>query len=165
MNSEKLGQKRVPSNAKRFAYPKGSSIDIRWSRKGRRLADEMSQYAAERLLPKLKARTESDPGASKYCSVDAKFLDACVYLVTWLEYEGEFGGAEFPFARLYPVQGGCYNLSVRRLVDWTRAENYSVTSVDQMFFFQAPSAKFWSKVATHKTFEECIDLLVKDPSF
>jgi hypothetical protein len=97
--------------------------------------------------------------------VDTKFEDACVYLVAWLEYEAEFGGAEFPFARLYPVRDGGYNLSVWRLIDWTRAENSSVTSVDQMFFLQAPSAKFWSKTATHKTFEECIDLLVEDPTF
>ena len=117
-------------------------------------------------IPKvLQSRTHADPAASKYRCVDAKFLDACVYLVAWLEYEREFGGAEFPFARLHPVVGGRYNLSVRRLIDWGRAENYSVSSVDQMSFLQAPSAKFWTKIATHKTFEECIDLLTKDPSF
>lgn len=158
-------QKPVPPAVTRFAYPKGSSLDIQFSRKGRKLAEEMRQYAAERLLPKLRSRTDSDPRASKYCTVDAKFLDACVYLVAWLEYEGEFGGAEFPFARLYPVQGGRYNLCVRRLIDWTKAEQFTVTSVDQMFFLQAPSSKFWSKIATHKTFEECIDLLVREPSF
>jgi hypothetical protein len=36
--------------------------------------------------------------------------------------------------------------------------------VDQMFFLQAPQAKFWSKIASHKSFEECIDLLVKEPT-
>ena len=165
MNSTNPKQKAVPPTVTRFAYPKRSSIDIRFSRKGRKLAEEMSQYAADRLLPKLQARTESDPRASMYFSVDAKFLDACIYLVAWLEYEGEFGGAEFPFARLYPVRGSCYNLCIRRLIDWTKAENFTVTSVDQTFFFQAPSSKFWSKIATHQTFEKCIDLLVKDPSF
>lgn len=158
-------KKSVPASATRFAYPKASARALRLSRRAHKLADEMSRYAAERLLPKLQARTESDPRSSKYRSVDAKFADACVYLVAWIEYEGEFGGAEFPFARLYPVRESRYNLSIRRLIDWTRAENYSVTSVDQMFFLQAPTAKFWSKLATHKTFEECIDMLVEDPSF
>jgi hypothetical protein len=51
------------------------------------------------------------------------------------------------------------------LIDWARAENFTVTSVDQMFFMEAPSAKFWSKIATHKTFEECIELLDQDPAF
>ena len=95
MNSHIPKQKAVSPIVTRFAYPRGSSIDIRFSRKGRKLAEEMSRYAADRLLPKLQTRTESDPRANKYCSVDAKFLDACVYLVAWLEYEGEFGGAEF----------------------------------------------------------------------
>jgi hypothetical protein len=34
-----------------------------------------------------------------------------------------------------------------------------------MFFLQAPRAKFWSKIATHKTLEDGIDLLVKEPTF
>ncbi|MFO1498221.1 MAG: hypothetical protein U1G07_07495 [Verrucomicrobiota bacterium] len=55
--------------------------------------------------------------------------------MAWLQYEGEFGGAEFPFALLYPVRGSRYNLCIRRLVDWVNAENFTVTSVDQMFFF------------------------------
>jgi hypothetical protein len=122
-------------------------------------------FASERLLPKLQARTDDNPRSSKYRSVDLRFQDACVYLVAWLDYEGEFGGTEFPFARLYLVAGGRYNLPVRRLIDWSRAEDFSVTSVDQMFFLQAPSAEFWTKVARHKTFEDCIDLLIKDPSF
>ena len=34
-----------------------------------------------------------------------------------------------------------------------------------MFFLHSPSAEFWSKLATLKTFEACIDVLVEDPSF
>ncbi len=165
MSSAVPSKKKAQAADTAFAYPKRSTSDLRFSRKGKLLADAMSQYAEERLLPKLQKRTQSNPEASKYCSVQAQFLDACVYLTAWLEYEGEFGGAEFPFARLYPVEGGRYNLCVRRLIDWARAENYSVTSVDQMFFLQAPRAKFWSKISTHKTSEECIDLLVKEPTF
>ena len=56
-------------------------------------------------------------------------------------------------------------MCIRRLVDWTKVGNFTVTSVDQMFFFQAPSSKFWSKIAKHQTFEECIERLIKDQSF
>jgi hypothetical protein len=149
-----------------FAYPRNAStLDLRFSRKGRKLAAAMSAWAEPRLLPKLQARTENRPEASQYTALAAVFLDACVYLHAWLEHPDEFGAAEFPFARLYPVKGGRYNLSVRRLIDWSRAEDYSVPSVDQLFFMQAPNAKFWVKVAAHKTFEECIDLLVCEETF
>lgn len=149
-----------------FAYPRSANTcDLRFSRKGQKLADAMTAWAEPRLLPKLQARTCDRPESSQYTDVAAVFLDACVYLHAFLEHPDEFGAAEFPFARLYPVKGGRYNLSVRRLIDWSRAEDYSVMSVDQLFFMQAPNAKFWVKVATHKTFEECIDLLVRETSF
>lgn len=149
-----------------FAYPrKANSCDLRFSRKGQKLAEAMSAWAEPRLLPKLQARTCERPEASQYTDVAAVFLDACVYLHAWLEHPDEFGVAEFPFARLYPVKGGRYNLSVRRLIDWSRAEDYSVMSVDQLFWMQAPNAGFWVKVATHKTFEECIELLVREKTF
>jgi hypothetical protein len=85
-----------PAAATRFAYPKGSTLDIRFSRKGRKLAEEMSRYAAERLLPKLQGRTESNPRASKYRSVDARFQDACVYLVGGWNMTGSSAGRSSP---------------------------------------------------------------------
>ena len=149
-----------------FAYPKGkSSLDLRFSRKGRRLAEAMRDYAGSRLLPKLQARTANRPDCNRYDAVDLEFLDACIYLQAWLGY-GDVGGiAEFPFARLYPLKGGRYNLSVRRLIDWSRAEDEPLQVVTNMFWNLAPNARHWVKIATHKTFEECIDLLVKDPNF
>jgi hypothetical protein len=150
----------------RFAYPKGATTsDLRWSRKGRKLNDAMREYATPRLLPKLQARTADRPDCNRYDDLDVEFLDACVYLRAWLGYGDHCGMAEFPFARLYPVQGGRYNLSLRRLIDWARAEDEPLQAVLDKFWFQAPNAKFWVKIATHKTFEECIDLLVKDPGF
>ncbi|HVT28418.1 MAG TPA: hypothetical protein VHE81_10435, partial [Lacipirellulaceae bacterium] len=41
-------QKDFPPAVTPFAYPRSSSIDLRFSRKCRKLADEMSQYAADR---------------------------------------------------------------------------------------------------------------------
>jgi hypothetical protein len=150
----------------RFAYPKGkSTINLRFSRKGQKLVDAMRDYAEPRLLPKLQARTANRPDCNRYDAVDAEFLDACIYLLAWLGYGKIAGIAEFPFARLYPVKGGRYNLSVRRLIDWSRAEDEPLMVVSDMFWNLAPNAKHWVKIATHKTFEECIDLLVKDPNF
>jgi hypothetical protein len=156
----------LPRAETQFAYPKNmSTSELRWSRKGRKLKDAMCAYVEPRLLPKLQARTADSPGCNRHDAVDVEFLDACVYLRSWLGY-GECGGiAEFPFARLYPVAGGRYNVSVRRLIDWSRAEDEPLDRVFNAFWFQAPNARFWVKIATHKTFEECIELLIKDPSF
>jgi hypothetical protein len=149
-----------------FAYPKGvRSIDLRFSRKGRTLAEAMGEYANPRLLPKLEARTAGRPDCNHHDYIDAVFVDACVYLRSWLGHGDVLGIAEFPFARLYPIKGGRYNLSVRRLYDWSRAEDVPLTVVLDTFWNQAPNAKYWVKVAQHKTFEECVDLLVKEPTF
>jgi len=150
----------------RFAYPKKwNSCDLKFSSKGKKLAAAMREYAEPRLLPKLQARTAGSSWSNRYDAVDVEFMDACVYLQAWLGH-GDVGGiAEFPFARLYPVKGGCYNVSVRRLIDWSRAEEEPIYAVADMFWLLAPNAKHWVKVATHKTFEESIDLLVKDPNF
>lgn len=151
--------KKVRKAATRFAYPKGSTANLQWTAKGRKLARQMDEFAAKRLLPSLQARAGWDPFAREYRSVNVSFRDACVYLVAWLEFERESVGAEFPFARLYPVRGGGYNLCVRRLSDWMRAEHFYPNRAFDMFFFEAPSAKYWTKIAVHKTFEECVELL------
>lgn len=125
----------------------------------------MRAYAKPRLLPKLQARTASSPDCNRYDDVSVEFMDACVYLHAWLGCGDIPGIAEFPFARLYPVTGGLYNVSIRRLVDWSRIENYPIRIVQDLFWNQAPSAKFWFKIAQHKTFEESIASLLADPSF
>ncbi len=125
----------------------------------------MRAYAKPRLLPKLQARTASMPECNRYDDLSVEFMDACVYLHAWLGYGNVLGIAEFPFARLYPVTGGLYNVSIRRLVDWSRIEEYPIHTVQDLFWNQAPSAKFWFKVAEHKTFEESITLLLEDPNF
>lgn len=163
-NQENSGPAQPAST--QFAYPKGrGTSDLRWSKKGRKLIDAMRDYVEPRLLPKLQARTANRPDCNRYDAIAAEFLDACIYLQAWLGYGEVSGIAEFPFARLYPVKGGRYNLSVRRLIDWSRAEDEPLMVVSDMFWNLAPNAKHWVKIARHKTFEECIDLLVKDPNF
>ena len=56
-------------------------------------------------------------------------------------------------------------MRVRRLYDWSRAEDAPLMAVFDLFWNLAPNAKYWVKIARHKTFEECIDLLVKEPTF
>lgn len=149
-----------------FPYPRGiNSCKLKLSRRGRKLAEAMEAYAKPRLMPKLEARTASRPGCNRYDDLSIEFMDACAYLHAWLGDGDICGIAELPIARLYPVKGGLYNLSVRRLLDWSRVEDNPIWAVQDLFWNQAPNAKFWVKVATHKTFEECIDLLVKDPNF
>jgi hypothetical protein len=125
----------------------------------------MCAYAESRLLPKLQARTASRPECNRYDGLSVEFMDACVYLHAWLGYGGTAGIAEFPFARLYPVSGGLYNVSIRRLVDWSRVEDYPLYAIQDLFWNQAPSAKFWFKIAEHATFEESIARLLDDPNF
>lgn len=159
-------RRRVPKAQTQLAYPTGiNCTDLRFSRKGRKLADAMREYAKPRLLPKLHARTAHRPECNRHDDLDVLFADACVYLRSWLGCGEACGIAEFSFARFYPVTGGLYNLSVRRLYDWSRAEDAPLMAVFGLFWNLAPNAKHWVKIAKHKTFEECIELLVKEPSF
>lgn len=152
-------QSTVPPRVRtQFAYPKDiKGCDIKWSRKGRKLMEAMNAYVEPRLLPKLQARTAGRPDCNRHDAIDVEFLDACIYLRSWLGYGESCGIAEFPFARLYPVAGRRYNLWVRRLIDWSRAEDDPIGAVFNAFWFQAPNAKFWVRLATHKTFEEWIE--------
>jgi len=148
-----------------FPYPRGiNSCGLKYSRRGRKLADAMKAYAEPRLLPKLRARTERSAG-NRYDDLSIEIMDACVYLHAWLGDGDVCGIAEFPFARLDPVKGGLYNVCVRRLIDWSRIEDNPIWAVQDLFWNQAPCAKFWVKIATHLTFEEGIDALVRDPNF
>jgi hypothetical protein len=148
-----------------FPYPRGiNSCELKFSRKGRKLAAAMEAYAGARLLPKLKARTNHTNGI-RYDALSVDFMDACVYLKAWLGAGDRCGIAEFPFARLYPVTGGLYNVSVRRLIDWERVEDSPIWVAKDLFWNQAPNAKFWVKIAHHKTFEEAVEALACDPNF
>jgi hypothetical protein len=148
-----------------FAYPRGiNSCELKFSRKGRKLAAAMKAFAEPLLLPKLNARTER-MGGNRYDVLTIEFMDACVYLHAWLGDGDDCGIVEFPFARLYPVKGGLYNVSIRRLIDWSLVEDAPVFAARDLFWNQAPNAKFWVKIAEHKTFEESIDSLVRDPNF
>lgn len=149
-----------------FPYPRGiNGCELKFSRRGRKLAAAMVAYAKPRLMPKLNARTASRPDCNRYDDLSVEFMDACLYLHAWLGHGDTCGIAEFPFARLYPVKGGLYNLSIRRLIDWSHVEDNPLWAVWDRFWNQAPNAKFWVKIARHQTFEECVDLLVKDPNF
>jgi hypothetical protein len=148
-----------------FAYPHGvNSCALSFSRKGQKLAEAMQAFAAPLLLPKLNARA-GRTGGNRYDDLTIAFMDACVYLHAWLGDGDHCGVVEFPFARLYPIKGGLYNLSIRRLIDWSRVEDAPVFAVQGLFWNQAPNAKFWVKIAEHKTFEESMDILLHDPNF
>lgn len=125
----------------------------------------MENYVKPRILPKLQSRTDSQSGCNRHDGVTVDFRDACVYLEAWLGDKHVSGIAQFPFARLYPVKGGLYNLSIRRLIDWSLVEDNPIWAIQDMFWNQAPNAKFWVTVANHRTFEECIELLRVDPNF
>jgi hypothetical protein len=137
---------------------------LRFSPKGRKLAAAMKAYAEPRLLPKLRART-AHAGGNRYDGLSIEFMDACVYLHAWLGDGNHRGIVEFPLARFCPIKGGLYNVSVRRLIDWARVEDSPVWAVRDLFWNQAPDAKFWLKIAQHKTFEESVEVLVQDPNF
>jgi hypothetical protein len=80
-----------------FAYPRGiNSCDLRFSRKGCKLADAMRAHAKSRLLPKLQARTGARPECNRYDDLSVEFMDACVYLHAWLGYGDVPGIVEFP---------------------------------------------------------------------
>jgi hypothetical protein len=120
----------------------------------------LGHYASERLLPKLKARAQRNRSANQYTGVNARVSDA-VYLEAILTNETEWGGFGFDFARLVPANSGLYNLSIRRLEDWNRAERETVAVASEYFISTAicPRASDWVQIARGKTFEECVEVL------
>jgi len=122
----------------------------------------LGQYASERLLSKLKARAQRNGSSNQYTGINARVSDA-IYLEAILTNETEWGGFGFDFARLVPVNSGLYNLSIRRLEDWTRAERDTVAAASEYFMSTAicPRASDWIQIARKRTFEECIDVLKK----
>jgi hypothetical protein len=120
----------------------------------------LGQYASERLLPRLKKRAGRNGGMNHYTGINARISDA-IYLEAIMTNQTEWGGFGFDFARLVPANSGLYNLSIRRLEDWTRAERETVAAASEYFISTAicPRASDWIQIARGKTFEECVDVL------
>jgi hypothetical protein len=125
----------------------------------------LADFASEALLPKLRSRTSKTVEANQYTGINVRVADDIVYLEAILTNATEWGGFGFDFARLIPVKGGTYNVSVRRREDWNRAEHNTVASASNYFLVTAmsPRASDWIQLARARTFEECIEILVRTP--
>jgi hypothetical protein len=124
----------------------------------------LSDFASEALLPKLRTRTAHGTEGNQYTGINVRVADDVVYLEAILTNSTEWGGFGFDFARLVPVKGGLYNLSIRRGEDWKRAEQSTVAAASNYFINTAitPRAVDWVQIARGKTFEECIDYLLRE---
>lgn len=120
----------------------------------------LGQYASERLLPKLQARTICTSSPNQYTGVNARVSDV-VYLEAIVTNETEWGGFGFDFARLVPAQSSLYNLSLRRSEDWRKAEWDSVAAASEYFIAKmfCPRATDWIQIARGQTFEKCVEVL------
>lgn len=127
----------------------------------------LGDFASEALLPKLQARTANALEANQYAGVNIRVADDIVYLEAILTNAAEWGGFGFDFARLVPVKGGSYNLSLRRRDDWDRAERGTVASASNYFMGTAmsPRASDWIQIARGKSFEQCVHMLMRHPEF
>jgi hypothetical protein len=121
----------------------------------------LAEYASALLLPRLQARTAAASSSNRYTGLSVRVSRNVVYLEAVLTNDTEWGGFLFDFARLQPVKGGRYNLSIRRSPDWVRAEQSSIGEAALYFTSSAlqPRAVDWVKVGRQKTFEECVLLL------
>jgi len=126
----------------------------------------LADFAAEALLPKLQSRTVGSEG-NQYTGVNVRVADDVVYLEAILTNSTEWGGFGFDFARLIPVKGGLYNLSLRRGDDWKRAEQSTVAAASNYFINTAisPRASDWIQVTRGKSFEECIEYVLRELEF
>jgi len=140
-----------------FAYQKAKPLSDAEFKFRIALAD----YASVRLLPILQRRTVADRGANQYSGINVRLAHSTVYLEAILTHDTEWGGFGFDFARLYPLIDGRYNLSLRRLEDWMRAEHCTIASASSYFMGTAlaPRMADWVKVARGKIFEECIEFV------
>jgi hypothetical protein len=123
----------------------------------------LGQYASERLLPKLRARSACIACPNHYSGVNARVSDV-VYLEAIITNEADWGGFGFEFARLAPAQSSLYNLSIRRSEDWRRAEWDSVASASEYFITKvfSPRATDWVQVAKGLAYEQCVDVLAEE---
>jgi hypothetical protein len=121
----------------------------------------LADYATARLLPILQRRTVADRAANQYTGINVRLAHHALYLEAILTHDSEWGGFGFDFARLYPVKDGRYNLSLRPLEDWMRAEQCTISSAATYFTGTgvAPPITNWVSIAASRTFEECIELV------
>jgi hypothetical protein len=124
----------------------------------------LGDFASEALLPKLQARTPRGSDGNQYTGINVRVADDVVYLEAILTNSTEWGGFGFDFSRLIPVKGGLYNLSLRRGEDWKRAEQSTVAAASNYFINTAisPRAIDWVQITRGKSFEECIDYLLRE---
>jgi hypothetical protein len=127
----------------------------------------LADYATQTLLPKLRSRTSRAPDVNQYTGISVRVADDVVYLEAVLTNATEWGGFGFDFARFIPVKGGFYNLSIRRSEDWKRAEESTVAAASNYFINTAisPRAVDWIQITRGKTFEECVDCLMRNLDF
>lgn len=123
----------------------------------------LADFASAALLPKLQSRT-AGADANQYTGINVRVADEVVYLEAILTNSTEWGGFGFDFARLVPVKGGLYNLSLRRIDDWQRAEQSTVAAASNYFINTAisPRATDWLQITRGKSFEECINYLLRE---
>ena len=138
-----------------FAYPKPNPL----SQAEFRFRIGLADYATARLLPMLQHRTMAEPAANQYTGINVRLAHGAVYLEAILTHESEWGGFGFDFARLHPLSDGRYNLSIRRLEDWARAEQCTIASASVYFTETAlaPRPADWVAIAPNRPFEECIE--------
>jgi hypothetical protein len=127
----------------------------------------LADYATQALLPKLRSRTSRAPDANQYTGISVRVADDVVYLEAIITNATEWGGFGFDFARFIPVKGGLYNLSLRRGEDWRRAEESTVAAASNYFINTAisPRAVDWIQITRGKTFEECVECLMRNLDF
>jgi hypothetical protein len=125
----------------------------------------LGEYASKRLLPKLRPRTTGQPGANQYTGINARVGSNAVYLEAILTNDTEWGGFGFDFARLVAANSGLYNLSLRKLQDWDRAERSSVAAASNYFLGGSiyPRASDWELIARGKTFQQCVEVIADHP--
>jgi hypothetical protein len=126
----------------------------------------LADFASAALLPRLQSRTAGASEANQYTGINVRVADEVVYLEAILTNSTEWGGFGFDFARLVPVKGGLYNLSLRRAEDWQRAEQSTVAAASNYFINTAisPRAGDWLQITRGKTFQQCIDYLLRELS-
>jgi len=157
----------MPSLAQRdptsFAYRKTKAF----SHSEFRFKTTLAEYASRRLLPKLQARTAGDSTGNQYTGINVRLAHGAVFLEAILVNNTEWGGFGFDFARLTPIKGDLYNLAVRRMEDWSKADCGTVASAGSYFMGTAmsPRASDWVQIGRGKSFEECVELLVQEPAF
>ncbi len=127
----------------------------------------LADHANRALLTKLQRRTEDHFGSNQYTGINVRLADGSIYLEAIMTNDVEWGGFGFDFARLVPIKGDLYNLSIRRLEDWVKAEQATVASASSYFMATAmsPRATDWIQIARRKSFRDCIEILADDPSF